>query len=65
MKHRFLKDTGDIFQGSVLSVKTTGQAMVPILNALDYDLYLPGNWEVIYYKKSMQHLIGSLTAANV
>lgn len=65
MDHTFLIDTGDMFQGSELSVKTTGEAMVPILNALDYDLYLPGNWEVVYYKKSMQHLLGSLTAPKV
>ncbi len=65
MNHSFLIDTGDMFQGSELSMKTTGEAMVPILNALDYDLYLPGNWEVIYYKKSMQHLLGSLTAPKV
>ncbi|RIW17081.1 bifunctional metallophosphatase/5'-nucleotidase [Algoriphagus lacus] len=65
MDHSFLIDTGDMFQGSELSVKTTGEAMVPILNALDYDLYLPGNWEVIYYKKSMQHLLGSLIAPKV
>ncbi|MEO6252333.1 MAG: 5'-nucleotidase C-terminal domain-containing protein [Ferruginibacter sp.] len=61
----FLIDTGDMFQGSELSVKTTGQAMVPILNALGYDLYLPGNWEVIYYKKAMQTLLGSLQAPKV
>ncbi|TDQ16346.1 secreted protein [Algoriphagus boseongensis] len=65
LENSFLIDTGDMFQGSELSVKTTGEAMVPILNALDYDLYLPGNWEVIYYKKSMQHLMGSLTAPKV
>ena len=47
----FLIDTGDMFQGSELSVKTLGKAMVPILNALNYDLYLPGNWEVIYVPK--------------
>lgn len=61
----FLIDTGDMFQGSELSVKTTGKAMVPILNALNYDLYLPGNWEVIYYKKAMQTLLGSLDAPKV
>lgn len=61
----FLIDTGDMFQGSGLSVKTTGKAMVPILNALGYDLYLPGNWEVIYYKKAMQTLLGSLNAPKV
>lgn len=61
----FLIDTGDMFQGSELSVKTTGKAMVPILNALGYDLYLPGNWEVIYYKKAMQELLGALNAPKV
>jgi sulfur-oxidizing protein SoxB len=39
--------------------------MLPILNSIGYDLYLPGNWEVIYYKKTMQHLLGSLTAPKV
>lgn len=61
----FIIDTGDMFQGSELSVKTTGKAMVPVLNELGYDLYLPGNWEVIYYKKAMQTLLGSLNAPKV
>src|SRR6185436_11081779 len=61
----FIIDTGDMFQGSELSVKTTGKAMVPILNGLGYDLYLPGNWEVIYYKKAMQTLLGALNAPKV
>jgi 2',3'-cyclic-nucleotide 2'-phosphodiesterase (5'-nucleotidase family) len=61
----FLIDTGDMFQGSELSYKTTGKAMVPILNALNYDLFLPGNWEVIYYKKNMQQLMGALNAPKV
>lgn len=58
-------DTGDMFQGSMLSVKTTGQAFVPLLNALNYDIYLPGNWEVVYYKKNMQKLMGGLLAPKV
>jgi len=63
--HTFLIDTGDMFQGSELSVKTTGKAMVPILNEMGYDLFLPGNWEVIYYKKAMQTLMGALLAPKV
>lgn len=63
--HTLLVDTGDMFQGSELSVKTTGKAMVPLLNELGYDLYLPGNWEVIYYKKAMQTLMGGLNAPKV
>ncbi len=61
----FIVDTGDMFQGSMLSVKTTGDAYIEILNALGYDLYLPGNWEVIYYKKKMQKLLGALHAPKV
>ncbi|MDP2176159.1 MAG: metallophosphoesterase [Bacteroidota bacterium] len=61
----FTIDTGDMFQGSELSVKTTGKAFVPILNAMHYDLYLPGNWEVIYGKKNMQTLMGGLSAPKI
>lgn len=61
----FVVDTGDMFQGSALSVKTTGQAFIPILNSLCYDLFLPGNWEVIYGKKNMQTLLGALNAPKV
>ena len=61
----FLIDTGDMFQGSELSVKTTGKAITPLLDAIGYDLYLPGNWEVIYYKKAMQTLLGGLQGPKV
>ncbi len=44
----FFIDTGDLFQGSELSVKPTGKALVPLLNALRYHLYLPGNWEFVF-----------------
>jgi S-sulfosulfanyl-L-cysteine sulfohydrolase len=61
----FIVDTGDMFQGSMLSVKTMGAAYVEILNALNYDLYLLGNWEVIYGKAKMQTLLGGLDAPKV
>ncbi|MCH6198233.1 5'-nucleotidase C-terminal domain-containing protein [Aquiflexum sp. LQ15W] len=64
-EHSFLVDTGDMFQGSMLSIETSGQAMVPLLNELQYDLYLPGNWEVIYGKDQMQNLLGSLHGPKV
>lgn len=64
-KNVFILDSGDMFQGSELSVKTTGEAFVPILNELGYDLYLPGNWEVVYGKRNMQHLLGSLHAPKI
>lgn len=61
----FVIDTGDMFQGSELSVQTTGKAFVPMLDALDYDLYLPGNWEVVYGKKNMRTLLGALKAPKI
>jgi S-sulfosulfanyl-L-cysteine sulfohydrolase len=61
----FIIDTGDMFQGSQLSVETTGKAIQPILNAIGYDLYLPGNWEVVYYKEAMQKLLGGLSAPKI
>jgi 2',3'-cyclic-nucleotide 2'-phosphodiesterase (5'-nucleotidase family) len=53
-------DTGDMFQGSELSVETTGAAFVPILNALDYNLFYLGTGK--FGKKRMQTLLGSLNA---
>ncbi len=61
----FIIDTGDMFQGSELSVKTSGKALQPILNALNYNLYIPGNWEVVYYKENMQKLLGGLNAPKI
>jgi S-sulfosulfanyl-L-cysteine sulfohydrolase len=64
-ENTFLIDTGDMFQGSMLSTKTKGEALIPVLNELDYDMYLPGNWEVVYYKAQMQKLLGSLRAPKI
>ena len=64
-EYSLVMDTGDMFQGSELSVRTTGEAMIPILNQIGYDLYLPGNWEVVYQKPAMQHLLGSLHAPKI
>jgi 2',3'-cyclic-nucleotide 2'-phosphodiesterase (5'-nucleotidase family) len=49
----------------VLSVETTGAAFVPILNALDYNLYLPGNWEVIYGRRETQTLMLKKSKTNM
>lgn len=54
-----------MFQGSQLSVETTGNAIQPILNAMGYNLFLPGNWEVVYYKEAMQKLLGGLKAPKI
>lgn len=61
----FIVDTGDMFQGSQLSVETTGKAIQPILNALGYNLYIPGNWDVVYCKENMLKLMGGLKAPKI
>lgn len=59
-EYSFILDTGDMFQGSMLSMLTEGKAMVPVLNAMPYDLLMPGNWEVLYGKDALLRLIKSL-----
>ncbi|HSB94216.1 MAG TPA: 5'-nucleotidase C-terminal domain-containing protein [Flavitalea sp.] len=61
----FVIDTGDMFQGSEVAVKSTGKALVPVLNELKYDLFLPGNWEVVYGKRSMLSLLQSLNGPTI
>ncbi len=48
-----LLDGGDCFQGSGIASLTLGEALVPLMNNMKYDLMLPGNWEVMYGKKIM------------
>src|SRR5215471_5559428 len=43
-------DGGDCFQGGAVAALSKGQAVVPLINRIGYDLVLPGNWEVVYGK---------------
>ncbi len=60
-----LVDGGDCFQGSGVAALSQGRAIVPLMNDLNYDLMLPGNWEVIYGKKIMLEDMFAYTAAKV
>lgn len=40
-----LIDCGDAIHGTLPAMRTDGQAIVPILNAMGVDLMTPGNWE--------------------
>ncbi len=44
----FSADGGDTFQGSAISAWTKGEAVIGPLNALNLDVGIPGNWEVVY-----------------
>ena len=57
-----LLDGGDCFQGSGIAALTQGQALIPLMNNLNYDLVLPGNWEVVYGKKMLIKDLGGYNA---
>jgi 2',3'-cyclic-nucleotide 2'-phosphodiesterase (5'-nucleotidase family) len=60
-----LLDGGDCFQGSGIASLTEGQALVPLMNNLGYDLVLPGNWEVVYGKKMLLKDLGGYNAGKI
>jgi S-sulfosulfanyl-L-cysteine sulfohydrolase len=63
--YTILIDGGDYFHGSALASLTEGEALIPIMNALQYDLILPGNWEVVYKKEKMLYDMGHVNAAKI
>jgi S-sulfosulfanyl-L-cysteine sulfohydrolase len=58
-------DGGDCLQGSAVAALSKGQAIVPLINAIRYDLMLPGNWEVVYGKEMLISDTSMYTAATV
>jgi sulfur-oxidizing protein SoxB len=42
-----------------------GKAVIPLMNNLNYDLILPGNWEVVYGKEMMMEDMFGYTAMKV
>ena len=60
-----LLDGGDCFQGSGIAALTKGQAMIPLMNNLNYDLVLPGNWEVVYGKQMLLKDLGGYNAQKI
>lgn len=60
-----LLDGGDCFQGSGLAYLSEGRSMIPLMNNLNYDLVLPGNWEVVHGKKILIKDLGGYNARKV
>lgn len=52
-------DGGDLIQGSAVAALSEGKAIGPVINAMDYDLLVPGNWEVIYGGLNMRSVLSS------
>jgi sulfur-oxidizing protein SoxB len=64
-ENTLLVDGGDCFQGSGIASLTQGQALMPLINKINYDLVLPGNWEVVYGKKMLIHDMNGYSAAKI
>jgi S-sulfosulfanyl-L-cysteine sulfohydrolase len=64
-QNTLLLDGGDCFQGSGIAALTKGQAMIPLMNNLKYDLVLPGNWEVVYGKQMLLKDFGAYKARKI
>ena len=60
-----LYDGGDYFHGHGVASLSEGEALIPLMNAFNYDLILPGNWEVVYKKKKMLYDMGHSSAAKI
>jgi 2',3'-cyclic-nucleotide 2'-phosphodiesterase (5'-nucleotidase family) len=63
--NHILYDGGDYFHGHAIASLSEGEALIPLMNAFNYDLILPGNWEVVYKKKKMLYDMGHSTAAKI
>lgn len=64
-KNTLLIDGGDYYHGHAIASLSEGEALIPFFNDMDYDLMLPGNWEVVYKKKKMLFDMGHSSAAKI
>jgi len=64
-KNVILIDAGDYFHGHAIATKTEGEALIPLINAFQYDLVLPGNWEVVYRKARMVDVLDRIKAKKI
>nr|WP_235996407.1 5'-nucleotidase C-terminal domain-containing protein [Robertkochia sediminum] len=50
-------DGGDLIQGSGYAALSEGKVMTELIKNMNYDLIVPGNWEVVYGKKNMLEIL--------
>jgi len=58
-------DGGDYIHGSAVASLSEGEALIPVMNSFQYDLIVPGNWEVVYKKEKMLFDLGHANAAKI
>lgn len=65
----FFMDAGDTIQGAAEVALSEGEVAIPLLNAMNIDLAIPGNWEVVYGTKVFRELVSKANypfiAANI
>ncbi len=52
-------DGGDLIQGSGYAALSKGDIFPEIVKNMNYDLLIPGNWEVVYGKASMMNVLNA------
>lgn len=64
-----LVNVGDTLHGSAVAEWTQGAAVVPVVNALGIDVFVPGNWDFAYGPRVLRARMGELdhpvTAVNL
>ncbi len=58
-------DAGDTFDGSPVGQMTQGEAVVPVLNAMGYDAWTPGNRDFAWPAANFYKVTGELTFPKV
>lgn len=53
-------DGGDLFHGTLPLVESRGEALVPVLEQMDLDGFVPGNWDFAYGKEQLKRLTENL-----
>ncbi|MEH7886217.1 bifunctional UDP-sugar hydrolase/5'-nucleotidase [Bacillus sp. JJ1609] len=53
-------DGGDLFHGTLPLVSTKGEALLPALEKMQLDAWVPGNWDFAYGKEQLELLANSL-----
>jgi sulfur-oxidizing protein SoxB len=64
-ENTIIVDGGDCFQGGGVAALSEGREIVRLMNHIDYDLMLPGNWEVVYGKENMMKDLGAYSAQKI
>lgn len=55
-----LVNVGDTLHGSAVAEWTQGAAIVPVVNALGVDVFVPGNWDFAYGPRALRERMGEL-----